>query len=75
MCAPNQRFTDSINENGQTPFLLSVCTGNIPVMNALLLQKSDPLVRDKYGNTVFTLLCKNSLLWALHFMVKHFRLV
>ena len=75
MFTPDIRLTDAVNEKGSTSFLLSVCQGNISVMEVLLNHRSDPFVRDNKGNTVFTLLCKNSQFWALHYMSSYIRYV
>lgn len=69
--ADNVKLLDCRNMSGETPLLRSMTTGNISVIKMLLEEKADPFCIDHQGNSVFTILCKGGLLWAIHFMFNY----
>mmetsp|Transcript_8952 Transcript_8952/g.13456 ORF Transcript_8952/g.13456 Transcript_8952/m.13456 type:complete len:728 (-) Transcript_8952:148-2331(-) len=73
MLTPEIRLVDSVNNAGETPLLRSMATGQMLVIKALLDEKSDPLVRDSNGNTVFINCAKNCQFWCLNYMYNHIR--
>ena len=73
MLNPEVKLVDSTNISGETPLLRAATIGKISVVKMLLDLGSDPLIEDKFGNTVLINCAKNSSLWCLNYIYEYIK--
>ena len=71
MLTPEKRLVDSTNNAGETALLRAVPTGCMPVIKALLDEKSDVCHVNNNGHNVLHLCAKECQLWTLNYLYHH----
>lgn len=59
------------NDNGETPLMLAITKGYIPVVQTLLVTGCNIFQTDKNGLNIFNQCCKYGHLWLLHYLYVH----
>lgn len=67
------KLVESVNNLGETALLRSMAAASPTIVKTLLDEQSDPLIRDKKGNTVFSICAKAKQLWCINMMYEHIR--
>jgi hypothetical protein len=67
------RLVDSVNSAGETALLRAMAMASPTIIKCLLDEGSDPLVRDKKGNTIFSICAKAKQLWCMNMLYEHIR--
>lgn len=67
----NTKLVDSRNLSGETALMRAMVTASPTIIKTLLSENSDPLARDKKGNTVFSVCAKAKQLWCMNFLYEH----
>lgn len=73
MLDASTRLVDSVNTAGETALLRAMVTASPTIVKTLLDEGSDPLTKDKKGNTVFSICAKASQLWCINMLYEHIR--
>lgn len=68
MLTPEVRLVDSTNNAGETGLLRAVSAGCVPVIKALLDEKSDVCHVNKHGQNVLHICTRDCQLWMLNFL-------
>lgn len=75
MLDANTRLVDSINNSGETALMRAMVTASPTIIKTLLDEKSDVFIRDKKGNTVFSVCAKAKQLWCMNMLFEHIRYI
>ena len=73
MLDANTRLVDSVNTAGETALLRAMVTATPSIIKTLLDEGSDPLIKDKKGNTIFSVCAKATQLWCMNMLYEHIR--